>query len=65
MDKDSVLDDATKYVKNLWEKLSILEKQTPKETMRSVFYVNKSPLSFEDGKTSSTQNYSKVSVMID
>lgn len=62
MDKASVLDDAIKYVKKLREKLNMLEQQTPKDTVQSVVYVNKSPLSSEDGKTSSAANSSKASV---
>lgn len=62
MDKASVLDDAIKYVKKLREKLNVLEQQTPKDTVQSVVYVNKSPLSSEDCKTSSIENSSKASV---
>lgn len=61
MDKASVLDDAIKYVKKLREKLNVLEQQTPKDTVQSVVYVNKS-LSSEDSKTSSIENSSKASV---
>lgn len=53
MDKASVLDDAIKYVKKLRERLNLLEQQTPKHTVQSVVYVNKSSLSSEDGKASS------------
>lgn len=62
MDKASVLDDAIKYVKKLRERLNLLEQQTPKDTVQSVVYVNKSPLSSEDDKTSSIENSSKASV---
>lgn len=62
MDKASVLDDAIKYVKKLRERLNSLEQQTPKDTVQSVVYVNKSPLSSEDDKTSSIENSSKASV---
>lgn len=58
MDKASVLGDAIKYLKQLQERIKILEEQTRKRSMESVVFVKKSQV-FEDGMNSSTdENFS-------
>ncbi|KAH9655329.1 BHLH domain-containing protein [Citrus sinensis] len=47
MDKASVLGDAIKYLKQLQEKVKILEEQANKKTIESVVFVNKTQLSDE------------------
>ncbi|KAI3921314.1 hypothetical protein MKW92_046311 [Papaver armeniacum] len=54
LDKASVLGDAIKYLKQLEEKVKILEEQTTKKTVESVVFVNKrSRLTVDDDITSS------------
>ncbi|KAM7520337.1 hypothetical protein LguiB_019299 [Lonicera macranthoides] len=48
MDKTSVLGDAIKYLKQLQERVKILEEQATKQTMESVVLVKKSQLLIED-----------------
>lgn len=48
MDKTSVLGDAIKYLKQLQERVKILEEQAAKQTMESVVLVKKSQLLIED-----------------
>ncbi|KAL5819907.1 hypothetical protein ACOSQ4_023749 [Xanthoceras sorbifolium] len=48
MDKASVLGDAIKYVKELQERVKVLEEQTKKRTVESVVFVKKSQLSTDD-----------------
>lgn len=48
-DKASVLGDTIKYVKQLQEKLNILEEETRKKTMESVVYVKKTQI-FAEGE---------------
>ncbi|KAI3410682.1 BHLH domain-containing protein [Psidium guajava] len=58
MDKASVLGDAIKYLKQLQERVKILEEQTRKRSMESVVFVKKSQV-FDDGMNSSTdENFS-------
>lgn len=47
MDKASVLGDAIKYLKQLQERVKILEEQANKKTIESVVFVNKTQLSDE------------------
>lgn len=57
MDKISVLGDAIKYVKQLQERLKVLEEQTKKRTVESVIFVKKSQLlSANDGSSSCEEN---------
>ncbi|KAK8716569.1 hypothetical protein V6N13_043875 [Hibiscus sabdariffa] len=56
MDKASVLGDAIKYVKQLQERLKVLEEQTKKRTVESVVFVKKSQLSAEDESSSCEEN---------
>lgn len=51
MDKASVLGDAIKYLKQLQEKVKILEEQTNKKTVESVVFVKKTQL-FDEGDNS-------------
>ncbi|PON48699.1 Basic helix-loop-helix transcription factor [Parasponia andersonii] len=58
MDKASVLGDAIKYVKQLQERVNILEEQTKKRTVESVVFVKKSHVSADDQDSSSCdQNF--------
>lgn len=58
MDKASVLGDAIKYVKQLQERVSILEEQTKKRTVESVVFVKRSQVSADDQDSSSCdQNF--------
>ncbi|KAK9011217.1 hypothetical protein V6N11_044071 [Hibiscus sabdariffa] len=52
MDKASVLGDAIKYVKQLQERLKVLEEQTKKRSVESVVFVKKSQLSADDESSS-------------
>ncbi|KAK2656701.1 hypothetical protein Ddye_009753 [Dipteronia dyeriana] len=54
MDKASVLGDAIKYVKELQERVNVLEEQTRKRTVESVVFMKKSQLSTEDESSSCT-----------
>ncbi|KAF8411910.1 hypothetical protein HHK36_004468 [Tetracentron sinense] len=54
MDKDSVLEDTVKYLKQLQEQVKTLEEQTMKKTVESVIFVKKSELSDDDDDTSSS-----------
>ncbi|KAK6287683.1 hypothetical protein POUND7_013862 [Theobroma cacao] len=56
MDKASVLGDAIKYVKQLQERLKVLEEQTKKRTVESVVFVKKSQLSADDETSSCEEN---------
>ncbi|XP_022752055.1 transcription factor bHLH18-like [Durio zibethinus] len=56
MDKASVLGDAIKYVKQLQERLKVLEEQTKKRTVESVVFVKKSWLSTDDESSSCEGN---------
>lgn len=57
MDKASVLGDAIKYVKELQERVKMLEEQTKKRTVESVVFVKKSQLiSTEDDSSSSNES---------
>lgn len=58
MDKASVLGDAIKYVKQLQERVNILEEQTKKRTVESVVFVKKSQVSADNQDSSSwDQNF--------
>ncbi|TXG60013.1 hypothetical protein EZV62_014586 [Acer yangbiense] len=54
MDKASVLGDAIKYVKELQERVNVLEEQTRKRTVESVVFMKKSQLSTDDESSSCT-----------
>lgn len=56
MDKASVLGDAIKYVKQLQERVKVLEEQTKKRTVESVVFVRKSQLSADDESSSCEDN---------
>lgn len=56
MDKASVLGDAIKYLKQLQERLKILEEQTAKKTMETVVFVKKTRISADDDTSASDQN---------
>lgn len=56
MDKASVLGDAIKYLKQLQERVNILEEQAAKKTMESVIFVKKTRLSADDGTSSDDEN---------
>ncbi|XVF59176.1 hypothetical protein PTKIN_Ptkin07bG0254500 [Pterospermum kingtungense] len=56
MDKASVLGDAIKYVKQLQERLKVLEEQTKKRTVESVVFVKKSQVSADDESSSCEGN---------
>lgn len=59
MDKASVLGDAIKYLKQLQERVKILEEDTRKKTIESVIFVKKSQLSMESDQNSfSDENFS-------
>ncbi|GAY38860.1 hypothetical protein CUMW_039940 [Citrus unshiu] len=63
MDKASVLGDAIRYVKELQERVEVLEEQTKKRTVESVVYVKKSQLvvSGTDDESSSCDDNSEIS----
>ncbi|XP_050205361.1 transcription factor bHLH19-like [Mercurialis annua] len=54
MDKASVLGDAIKYVKNLQERIKILEDQSAMKSMESIVFVKKSKVYVDDDESSST-----------
>lgn len=56
MDKNSVLGEAINYVKQLRERVAILEEQTKKRTVESVVLVKKSQLSNDDASSSCDEN---------
>ncbi|KAK2656706.1 hypothetical protein Ddye_009758 [Dipteronia dyeriana] len=55
MDKASVLGETIKYLKQLQERVKILEEQTSKKTMKSMIIVNKSHMA-SDGETISSDD---------
>ncbi|KAK9284869.1 hypothetical protein L1049_024049 [Liquidambar formosana] len=57
MDKASVLGDAIKYLKQLQERVKLLEEQTKERTVESVVLVKKSQLSADDDTSSSDENF--------
>ncbi|CAK7330325.1 unnamed protein product [Dovyalis caffra] len=59
MDKASVLGDAIKYLKQLQEKVKILEEQTKRKTMESVVIVKKSHIYVDEGDDNSYSDESK------
>ncbi|KAI3448209.1 hypothetical protein Pfo_004874 [Paulownia fortunei] len=58
MDKASVLGDAVKYLKQLQEKVKILEEQTKKRSMESVVFVKKYELCADGENSSSDESFS-------
>lgn len=61
MDKASVLADATKYVKQLQERMKILEEQAAKKTVESVVFVKRTQYSADDDISSSDENFDSCS----
>ncbi|KAF5190795.1 Transcription factor bhlh [Thalictrum thalictroides] len=57
MDKASVLGDSIKYLKQLQEKVKLLEEQTSKKTMESVVSVRKFQLVSDDDTSSTDENF--------
>ncbi|XP_048335627.1 transcription factor bHLH18-like [Ziziphus jujuba] len=57
MDKASVLGDTIKYVKQLQERVKVLEEQTKKRTVESVVFVKKSQFSGDDDSSSCDENF--------
>ncbi|WCJ32058.1 basic helix-loop-helix (bHLH) DNA-binding superfamily protein [Euphorbia peplus] len=56
MDKASVLGDAIKYLKQLQEKVQVLEEQTKKRSVESVVLVKRSHVSADDDSSSCDEN---------
>ncbi|KAK8587615.1 hypothetical protein V6N13_086597 [Hibiscus sabdariffa] len=56
MDKASVLGDAIKYVKQLQERVKVLEEKTKNRTVESVVFVKKSLLSSDEESSSCEEN---------
>ncbi|GLT46864.1 hypothetical protein SLA2020_205930 [Shorea laevis] len=56
-DKASVLGDAIKYVKQLQERVQILEEQVAKKTVESVIFVKKTQIYADDETSSSDENF--------
>ncbi|XP_019054875.1 PREDICTED: transcription factor bHLH25-like isoform X2 [Nelumbo nucifera] len=56
MDKASVLGDAIKYLKQLQERVKILEEQTVKKRVESVVLVKRSHISADDDNSSDENN---------
>ncbi|KAK9040232.1 hypothetical protein V6N11_015406 [Hibiscus sabdariffa] len=61
MDKASVLGDAIKYVKQLQERVKVLEEKTKKRTVESVVFVKKSLLSSDEESSSCEENSNGLS----
>ncbi|XAR51330.1 hypothetical protein NMG60_11005930 [Bertholletia excelsa] len=57
MDKASVLGDALKYIKQLQERVKLLEDQINKKSEESVVFVKKSHISGDDDISSSEENF--------
>ncbi|KAM3016552.1 hypothetical protein FF2_000559 [Malus domestica] len=57
MDKASVLGDAIKHVKELQERVKVLEERSKKRTVESVVFVKKSQLSADDDTSSCDENF--------
>ena len=59
MDKASVLGDAIKYLKQLQERVKVLEEETRKKvTLQSMVFVKKSQLFVDGDNSSSDENFS-------
>lgn len=56
MDKASILGDAIKYVKQLQERVTLLEEKTKKRSVESVVLVKKSQISNDDEASSCDEN---------
>ncbi|XP_065875922.1 transcription factor bHLH25-like [Euphorbia lathyris] len=63
-DKASVLGDAIKYVKQLEERVQVLEKQTKKRSVESVALVKKSHLSIDDDFSSSDEKSIEIEARV-
>lgn len=61
MDKASVLGDSIKYVKQLQERVKVLEEQTKKRTVESVVFVKKSQLSTDEESSTCNEIFDKCS----
>lgn len=57
MDKASVLGDAIKYVKELQERVNLLEEESKKRTVESFVFVKKSQFSADDDTSSCNENF--------
>ncbi|KAK9163516.1 hypothetical protein Syun_004418 [Stephania yunnanensis] len=57
MDKASVLGDAIKYLKQLQERVKVLEEQTAKKTMESVVFIKKSQVFSDDDLSSTDESF--------
>ncbi|XP_042477416.1 transcription factor bHLH25-like [Macadamia integrifolia] len=57
MDKASVLGDSIKYLKQLQERVKVLEEQAKKKTMESVVVVKRSQISADYDNSSSGENF--------
>ncbi|KAI3906937.1 hypothetical protein MKW92_001896 [Papaver armeniacum] len=58
MDKASVIGDAIKYIKQLQEKVKLLEEQTTKKTVESVIFMKKTQILADDIDSSSSSENS-------
>ncbi|TQD70334.1 hypothetical protein C1H46_044133 [Malus baccata] len=57
MNKASVLGDAIKHVKQLQERVKVLEERSKKRTLESVVFVKMSQLSADDDTSSCDENF--------
>ncbi|XP_022773907.1 transcription factor bHLH18-like [Durio zibethinus] len=60
-DKNSVLGDAIKYLKELQERVTTLEEQAAKKTVESVIFVRKTQFFADDETSSSNENFDSQS----
>ncbi|XWS41706.1 hypothetical protein CRYUN_Cryun17cG0105800 [Craigia yunnanensis] len=60
-DKNSILGDAIKYLKQLQERVTTLEEQVSKKTVESVIFVKKTQIYADDETSSSDENFDSQS----
>ena len=60
-DKNSVLGEAIKYLKQLQERVTTLEEQVAKKTVESVIFVRKTQIYADDETSSSDENFDSQS----